>query len=40
MLSTGIIEEPDGLESMGSQRVGHDLETKPPWQHILRQTVL
>ena len=24
------IEEPDGLQSMGSQRVGHDLATKPP----------
>ena len=22
--------EPDGLQSMGSQRVGHDLVTKPP----------
>ena len=23
-------EEPAGLQSMGSQRVGHDLATKPP----------
>ena len=23
-------EEPGGLESMGSQRIGHDLVTKPP----------
>ena len=23
-------EEPGGLQSMGSQRVGHDLVTKPP----------
>ena len=23
-------EEPGGLQSMGSQRVGHDLATKPP----------
>ena len=23
-------EEPDGLQSMGLQRVGHDLATKPP----------
>ena len=23
-------EEPGGLQSMGSQRVGHNLETKPP----------
>jgi len=23
-------EEPSGLQSMGSQRVGHDLATKPP----------
>ena len=24
-------EEPGGLQSMGSQRVGQDLATKPPW---------
>ena len=23
-------EEPGGLQSMGSQRAGHDVETKPP----------
>ena len=26
-------EEPSGLQSMGSLRVGHDLMTKPPSQH-------
>ena len=26
-------EEPGGLQSMGSQRVGHDLATKPPPQY-------
>ena len=24
-------EEPGGLQPMGSQRVGHDLATKPTW---------
>ena len=26
-------EEPGGLQSMGLQRVGHDLATKPPPEH-------
>ena len=29
-------EEPGGLESMGSQRLGHDLATKPPPPTFLR----
>ena len=28
--NTPWTEEPNRLQSMGSQRVGHDLETKPP----------
>ena len=27
-------EEPGGLQSMGSQRVGHNLGTKQQWQHL------
>ena len=28
-------EQPGGLQSMGSQRVGHDLVTKPPHLHLI-----
>jgi len=32
-------EEPGGLQSMGSRRVGHDLSTKPPQREkILKST--
>ena len=27
-------EEPGGLQSMGSYRVGHDLETEHPYMHM------
>ena len=30
-------EEPGGLQSMGSQRVGHDLAIKPPPQGSLAE---
>ena len=33
-------EEPGGLQSMGSQRVGHNLATKPPpWTSLVAQMV-
>ena len=36
ILAWGIpwTEEPDGLQSMGLQRVGHHLATKPPLPYI------
>ena len=33
-------EEPSGLQFMGSQRVGHDLVTKPPWWVLGGQVVV
>ena len=29
-------EDPGGLQSMGSQRVGHSLATKQQQQHVMR----
>ena len=31
-------EEPGGLQSMGSQRVGHNLATKQQQQYTVKQT--
>ena len=33
-------EEPGGLQSMGSQRVGHDLATKPPPPQVYLSNLL
>ena len=33
-------EEPGGLQSMGSQRVGHDCTTEPAWECIFIRTCM